>query len=50
MESMNGFTPERIGHPILGYVIPAVIFIVSFLVAYLLYRHFTAQVGENEKE
>jgi hypothetical protein len=50
MDSMNGFIPERIGHPILGYVIPAVIFIVSFLVAYLLYRHFTGQVSEAEEE
>jgi hypothetical protein len=47
---MNGFTPERIGHPVLGYIIPAVIFIVSFLVAYLLYRHFTRQIEETDNE
>jgi hypothetical protein len=39
---------ERIGHPILGYVIPAVIFAVSFLVAYGLYRHFTQQMEDGE--
>ena len=37
----------RIGPPILGYIIPAAIFIISFLVAYLLYRHFTKKL-ENK--
>jgi hypothetical protein len=32
---------ERIGHPAFGIIIPAVIFIVSFLIAYLLYRRFS---------
>jgi len=39
---------ERIGHPILGYVIPAVIFAVSFFVAYALYKHFTQQMDDAE--
>jgi hypothetical protein len=39
---------ERIGHPILGYIIPAVIFAVSFLVAFALYRHFTRQMDGEE--
>lgn len=38
----------RIGHPILGYIIPAVIFAVSFLVAYALYKHFTRQMDGEE--
>jgi hypothetical protein len=33
-----------IGPPILGYVIPAVIFIVSFWVAIGCYRHFTRKM------
>ncbi len=33
--------PVRIGHPILGYIIPAVVFGLSFLIAYLLYRHYS---------
>ncbi len=40
----------RIGSPILGYVIPAVIFFVSFLVAYLLYVHFTKQMHSTDSE
>jgi len=38
----------RIGHPILGYIIPAVIFAVSFIVAYALYKHFTQQMDGEE--
>ena len=40
----------RIGHPILGYIIPAIIFAVSFLVAFLLYKHFTKQIEENKQQ
>lgn len=36
----------RIGHPILGYIIPAAIFAVSFYVAYALYRHFSKKAQE----
>jgi len=38
----------RIGHPILGYIIPATIFAVSFIVAFALYRHFTRQMDGEE--
>lgn len=31
----------RIGSPILGIIIPAVILIFSFIVTWLLYRHFS---------
>ena len=34
---------QRIGSPILGIIIPAVIFIISIVVTWLLYRHFTKQ-------
>jgi hypothetical protein len=37
---------ERIGHPILGYIIPALIFGISFAVAWALYRHFTKQIED----
>ena len=33
----------RIGSPILGVLIPMAIFLVSFLVTWLLYRHFSKQ-------
>ena len=39
---------NRIGHPVLGYIIPAVIFAVSFLVAYALYKHFIRQMDGEE--
>ncbi len=32
-----------IGHPILGYIIPALILILSFWVAFSLFRHFTKE-------
>lgn len=40
---------NQIGHPILGYIIPAAIFAISFFVAYRLYKHFTVQIDENQK-
>lgn len=39
---------KRIGHPALGIVIPAVIFLISFLVAYLLYRHFSKTLDKDD--
>ena len=35
---------QRIGSPILGVIIPAAIFTISFVVAYLLYKHFTRKL------
>lgn len=32
--------PIRIGSPVLGFIIPAIIFGLSFVVTYLLIRHF----------
>jgi len=39
---------QRIGHPALGIVIPAIVFAVSFLVAYLLYRHFSKELDKDK--
>jgi hypothetical protein len=36
----------RIGHPILGFIIPALIFGISFAVAWALYRHFTQKIDD----
>jgi uncharacterized membrane protein YoaK (UPF0700 family) len=33
----------REGSPLVGVIVPLAVFIVSFLVAYLLYRHFSKQ-------
>jgi hypothetical protein len=35
--------PQRIGHPVLGVIIPALILLVSFISTWLLYRYFTRQ-------
>ena len=39
----------RIGSPVLGYIIPAVIFGVSFFVAWVLYKRFTRQLQEAQE-
>ena len=39
---------QRIGHPAFGIIIPAIIFIVSFLVAYGLYRRFSRTVPKDD--
>jgi hypothetical protein len=31
----------RIGKPILGVVIPSLVFVVSFVVTWILYKHFS---------
>ena len=37
---------SRIGSPVLGVVIPMAVLLVSFVVTWLLYRHFSKQ-GEK---
>ncbi len=32
--------PQRIGDPILGIIIPAIILIISFIVTWALFKHF----------
>lgn len=39
--------PIRIGSPILGYIIPAAAFGLSFFIAYRLFIHFTRQSEES---
>lgn len=43
-------TAGRIGHPALGYIIPSVIFTLSFIIAFYLYKHFTQQMKNKETE
>lgn len=31
----------RIGPPILGVIIPAIVFLVSFVLTWMLYKHFS---------
>lgn len=38
----------RIGPPILGYIIPALIFGLSFFIAFYLYKHFTKKIEEEK--
>ena len=39
----------RIGSPVLGYIVPAAIFAISFFVAWLLYRRFTRQLDGSDE-
>jgi len=36
-------TAGRIGSPVLGIIIPATILLISFILTWLLYRHFSRQ-------
>ena len=38
----------RIGPPILGIIIPALIFGLSFFVAFYLYKRFTRKIDESQ--
>ena len=38
---------QRIGSMIFGIIIPAVIFVISFLAAWLIYRHFSKSVKKD---
>ncbi|MBN2571438.1 MAG: hypothetical protein JXA68_04865 [Ignavibacteriales bacterium] len=42
---MNGliFLTERIGHPMLGIIIPAVILAVSIITTWMLYKKFSGK-------
>jgi hypothetical protein len=33
--------PARIGSPFLGVLIPAIVFAISFVLTWMLYRHFS---------
>jgi hypothetical protein len=47
MDATAPVAATPIGSPILGYIIPAVIFIVSFWVAWACYRHFTRKMRDE---
>ena len=32
---------QRLGHPALGWVVPGVIFLASFVLTWMVYRHFS---------
>ena len=34
----------RIGHPALGWILPGVIFVASFVLTWMLYRHFSSKL------
>ena len=38
--------PARIGNPILGWIIPALVFVLSFVLTWMLYRHFSQKPPE----
>ena len=31
----------RIGNPIWGYIIPGIVFLISFVLTWMLYKHFS---------
>lgn len=37
---------ERLGHPAVGWIIPAVIFLASFILTWMVYRHFSEKPPE----
>jgi hypothetical protein len=37
---------ERLGHPALGWIIPAVVFLLSFVLTWMVYRHFSQKPPE----
>jgi hypothetical protein len=39
-------SPKAIGDPILGYIIPTVIFLISFAVAFGCYHYFTKKMNK----
>lgn len=41
---------ERLGSPILGVIIPALIFLVAFSLTYWLYRRFSRGMDEQQKQ
>ena len=41
---MLAMPPERIGNPALGWIIPAVVFLASFVLTWMIYRHFSHKI------
>jgi hypothetical protein len=44
--SLFADAPARIGSPILGWIIPGVVFVGSFILTWMLYRHFSQKPPE----
>lgn len=40
---------ERLGSPILGVIIPGVIFLIAFGLTYWLYRHFVSTMNQPDE-
>ena len=40
---------HRVGLPVWGIVLPALVFILSFAVTYFLYRHFAKELHKKQK-
>jgi hypothetical protein len=38
---MLALLQARIGHPALGWIIPGVVFLASFVLTWMIYRHFS---------
>jgi len=48
LELANQVLP-RVGKPILGLIIPGLVFLISFLLTYLLYQHFVKELHKGKK-
>ena len=42
-EALHSLEIPRIGSPVFGALFPAFVFIIAFLAAFLLYRHFSRE-------
>jgi hypothetical protein len=42
-QNLRSLNIPRIGSPIFGALFPAFVFVVAFLAAYLLYKHFSSR-------
>lgn len=40
---------QRIGSTLFGIIVPAAIFLISFLAAWLIYRHFSAGIKKESQ-
>ena len=48
--SLLSIALERLGSPILGVIIPALIFLVAFSLTYWLYRRFSRGMDEQQDQ
>ncbi|MGH9792102.1 MAG: hypothetical protein ACRD5W_12905 [Candidatus Acidiferrales bacterium] len=39
-------TVQRLGHPALGWIVPGAIFVVSFVLTWMVYKHFSRKSPE----